>query len=43
MSLTDDTGLTLLQQQCVAGNLDIVQVLVEAGANTEVKRADGLT
>ena len=43
MSLTDDTGLTLIQQQCVAGNLDIVQVLVEAGADTEVKRADGLT
>lgn len=43
MSQTDDTGLTLIQQQCVAGNLDIVQVLVEAGADTEVTRADGLT
>jgi len=43
MSRTDDTGLNLIQQQCVAGNLDIVQVLVEAGADTQVKRADGLT
>ncbi len=36
-------GLTALQTSCFAGNLDIVKLLVEHGANVRIKDRDGWT